>query len=436
MPSNAGPRGAGSKPTKAAASNNTVVSRGTAPGMQQTNNPYALIDQSHENRSPSPSHSLQNGASTLPTGGPTNPAPSVNRKKQKRREKEKAARMAAEQQQPSAKLNTAPQAAKGPYRDVRNGYPESQTPANGFDNGASEYDDADADQYEPAEGDDLYYTDDEGHLNPRTFEPPPNGYLSRTTAQQQPGSKKSKKKNKGKGSPPPHQNYHSSYELPTPYSQHPPPPPPPPRDLVGSARVSSKDRIWNTSTQEERERIKEFWLSLGEDDRRSLVKVEKEAVLKKMKEQQKHSCTCTVCGRKRTAIEEELEVLYDAYYQELEQYANHQQISIVDGTPIMPPHGFRHPMSRYPPPSRHPPPLNYHRASRGRVHVPDDADATDEEFSEEGFEDEAEDGMNVEVGDEDFDSEEPVDEPLPPQANDFFNFGNSLTVQGAPALGK
>jgi len=43
-----------------------------------------------------------------------------------------------------------------------------------------------------------------------------------------------------------------------------------------------------------------------------------------MKEQQKHSCTCVVCGRKRVAIEEELEVLYDAYYEELEQYANHQ----------------------------------------------------------------------------------------------------------------
>ena len=65
----------------------------------------------------------------------------------------------------------------------------------------------------------------------------------------------------------------------------------------------------------------QFWLELGEDERRSLVKVEKEAVLRKMKEQQKHSCSCTVCGRKRTAIEEELEVLYDAYYLELEQFA-------------------------------------------------------------------------------------------------------------------
>ncbi|KZV64642.1 hypothetical protein PENSPDRAFT_160775 [Peniophora sp. CONT] len=84
-------------------------------------------------------------------------------------------------------------------------------------------------------------------------------------------------------------------------------------------------KIWSTSSSEERERIKEFWLGLGESERRGLVRVEKEAVLKKMKEQQKHSCACAVCGRKRSAIEEELEVLYDAYYDELEQYANYQQ---------------------------------------------------------------------------------------------------------------
>ncbi|KAF0513788.1 stress response protein nst1 [Gigaspora margarita] len=60
----------------------------------------------------------------------------------------------------------------------------------------------------------------------------------------------------------------------------------------------------------------------GEEERRSLVK---EDVIKKMKEQQKHSCSCSVCGRKRTAIEEELETLYDAYYEELELYANQQQ---------------------------------------------------------------------------------------------------------------
>ena len=63
--------------------------------------------------------------------------------------------------------------------------------------------------------------------------------------------------------------------------------------------ANANSKIWSTSSTEERERIKEFWLGLGEQDRRNLVKLEKEAVLKKMKEQQRHSCACAVCGRKR-----------------------------------------------------------------------------------------------------------------------------------------
>lgn len=60
------------------------------------------------------------------------------------------------------------------------------------------------------------------------------------------------------------------------------------------------DSFWSsTSNAEERQKIREFWLQLGEEERRSLVKVEKEAVLRKMKEQQKHSCNCSVCGKKR-----------------------------------------------------------------------------------------------------------------------------------------
>lgn len=63
--------------------------------------------------------------------------------------------------------------------------------------------------------------------------------------------------------------------------------------------VNNNSKIWSTSTTEERERIKEFWLSLGEEERRNLVKIEKDTVLRKMKEQQKHQCGCAVCGRKR-----------------------------------------------------------------------------------------------------------------------------------------
>ena len=65
------------------------------------------------------------------------------------------------------------------------------------------------------------------------------------------------------------------------------------------SNANAINKIWSTSSTEERERIKEFWLGLGEQDRRNLVKLEKEAVLKKMKEQQRHSCACAVCGRKR-----------------------------------------------------------------------------------------------------------------------------------------
>lgn len=61
-----------------------------------------------------------------------------------------------------------------------------------------------------------------------------------------------------------------------------------------------KSDIWtSTNYTEERQRIREFWLHLSESERRSLVKVEKEAVLRKMKEQQRHSCNCSVCGKKR-----------------------------------------------------------------------------------------------------------------------------------------
>lgn len=78
--------------------------------------------------------------------------------------------------------------------------------------------------------------------------------------------------------------------------------PRPPANGTAQASPAKNSKIWSTSTSEERERIKEFWLGLGEEERRNLVKIEKEAVLKKMKEQQRHSCMCAVCGRKRSVL--------------------------------------------------------------------------------------------------------------------------------------
>jgi len=63
--------------------------------------------------------------------------------------------------------------------------------------------------------------------------------------------------------------------------------------------ASSSNDIWYRSDAEEKARIREFWLNLGEEERRGLVVLEKEAVLKKMREQQKANCNCSVCGRKR-----------------------------------------------------------------------------------------------------------------------------------------
>ena len=225
------------------------------------------------------------------------------------------------------------------------------------------------------------------------------------------------------------------------FSHAPPPPPPPPlhppalsrpvrRPIISDEglrtlqRRSEKPDIWDTSSLEERARIKEFWLSLGEDERKSLVKIEKEAVLRKMKEQQKHHCSCTVCGRKRTAIEEELEVLYDAYYEELEQYANHGEQLSGNGTPAAPPRRYTQPTTRLPP-DRLPPVVVPRKPSRGRIQeLPDDEDdeyeeeeAGDEEYSEDEY-------------DEDDYSGDDTDELPPNPATDFFTFGNSLTVKG------
>ncbi|GES79064.1 stress response protein nst1 [Rhizophagus clarus] len=148
---------------------------------------------------------------------------------------------------------------------------------------------------------------------------------------------------------------------------------------------SRKDGIWNTNNNEERQRIREFWLQLGEEERRSLVKVEKEAVLKKMKEQQKHSCSCSVCGKKRTAIEAELETLYDAYYEELESYANHQQ-----------------------------------QFGSSNIEYRNDAEFDDDDDDEEYEDDEDEDDEDYEGSEHDSDTRKEF----------FNNFGNSLTVKG------
>ncbi|KAF2086711.1 hypothetical protein K490DRAFT_57620 [Saccharata proteae CBS 121410] len=355
-------------------------------------------------------------APAVPSNGVLVPAippnAGVNRKKAKRRAKQ-AAKLAQEQSEdtdPNASLRNG-HVSQG-QSTVQNGsaLPQASQPTLDYED-----DFEDPDQFEPVDGDDLYYTDDEGQPYTHTYDPnlpPANGHFGDPYASAGATGKKSKKKKRSGYSD------HHGWELPSGSSSgmlpgshvRPPPPPPPPLSSAALRSVqrsaSSKDRIWNTSTQEERERIRDFWLSLSEDERKSLVKIEKEAVLRKMKEQQKHSCSCTVCGRKRTAIEEELEVLYDAYYEELEL----------------------HGQDRLPPDRLNPVRPPYRPEGRIEGELESDEEPEDEDEEEELEEDD--DYSNA----EEYSDEDPEDLPRGGPAADLFNFGNSLTVKVADDL--
>jgi Salt tolerance down-regulator len=331
----------------------------------------------------------------------------VNRKKQKRRQKQ-AARLAAEQHDHNGGLSKPSPDENRYHKD------ESDDDGDIYD-----HDDIDDDDDEPRD-------DRDSNSGPMT-----NGNGTAKTSKSK-KKKKSKTRSISQTFPDESSTSLSAPSATTGRSQ-----PPLPSLPISQSINKPKDRIWNTSTQEERENIKKFWLELGEDERRALVKVEKDAVLKKMKEQQKHSCSCTVCGRKRTAIEEELEVLYDAYYEELEQYANNNQGTFENGAPIIPPprlyhhnlhsldhrHAHTHP---HPHPHSHSHSHSHshhihhhhHHPSHGRVHeIPEDEDDLEDDYDEEDEEEEPY-------------SDDELDDDSRDERADFFAFGNSLTVKG------
>ena len=354
----------------------------------------------------------------------------VNKKKQKRRQKE-AARKAAEQA-PTTILQSADQftnAADHMYQEIKNGMVVSQNTGepDGYHHDGSDF--GDPEQYEPEEEEVMYYREGSHGQYQDPYDPRINGHNIHDYITQDALGGKAKKKKKAKAN----SGFQDEYSMDNPslstqraYQPLPPPPPPPlgqhdPSGTRRPLRNELKDRIWNTSTAEERERIKEFWLSLSEEDRRSLVKVEKEAVLTKMKEQQKHSCSCTVCGRKRTAIEEELEVLYDAYYEELEVYANPKYLSHEHEM-----QSFSNANSMASMPPNPAPQMHNGRSSRGRIQ---ELEEDDEVGDEEGY---SEDEDNEDLSDDELDNQ--TMHPVPSGATDFFNFGRSLTVQGSPGV--
>ncbi|KAH6646189.1 hypothetical protein BKA67DRAFT_583487 [Truncatella angustata] len=350
---------------------------------------------------------LSNPASNEP------PAPTVNRKKQKRREK--AAAKAAAAAEASHGLNGLPSppasTISAPTQRVPMSAPRPDAPHHQQTGTRSHPPAPNGDSWD----DDETESDDDHQL-----------YASRTNgpaahAHSRPPTSKKKKKQRS--------------ALATTVDEF-------AREMgERSAGISRDEKIWNTSSAEERERIKQFWLGLGEDERKSLVKVEKDAVLKKMKEQQKHTCSCTVCGRKRTAIEEELEGLYDAYYEELESFANQPQ-NHPNGPPMLGTPRRLGQMSGLHPP-RSLPATNYsnhHHPSRARIveqfdneddeeEDEDDVDEYSDDLDEEDEEEEEDDEEDDDEEEDDDDDGEPEDIPED-NALDLFNFGQSLTVQG------
>ncbi|EKV05888.1 Stress response protein Nst1, putative [Penicillium digitatum PHI26] len=345
---------------------------------------------------------------TTSTESTVTSAPSVNRKKQKRRQKQ-AARLAAE----NPRAYASGDADLLPTNEQRS-YDEDR-----------EYD-LNAHPHTATDGHYGYASPE--HPREQTTMNGPDGHHATL------GETSKRKKNRKARSNSQNHADRSSTSLSTPSatSSH---PPRPPQSLPYISRFTGKpmknNSIWNQSTLEERENIRTFWFELGEEERRQLVKVEKDAVLKKMKEQQKHSCSCTVCGRKRTAIEEELEVLYDAYYEELEQYANNNQGAFDEGAPIIPPPRLYQPPLR--PPGQHTRTHGQFHPSRSRVQeLPEDND----EDLEEDYDDEEEDDDDEEEEDEEEEDDEELysdedleDDEARAARADFFAFGNSLTVK-------
>jgi len=202
-------------------------------------------------------------------------------------------------------------------------------------------------------------------------------------------------------------------------------------------------KIWTQSSAEDREHMSAFWLGLTDAERRDLVQIEKDAVVKKMKEQHRHACGCAVCGRKKVNIEMELDSLYEQYYEELLIYAANQQAA-AHGRQPAPPGAGPFPGSVEVDASGQVVKFD-HRAPE-RPPEDDEGEASGEDLDEE----EAEDDDDYEDGEEEVHSDDAEmgddveDQPPPPRqsrkppvkaaaprpegAEDFLAFGAGLTT--------
>lgn len=192
---------------------------------------------------------------------------------------------------------------------------------------------------------------------------------------------------------------------------------PPPLKPNGKGKAPANGppaKIWAQSSAEDRENIRQFWHALGEAERRDLVQIEKDAVLRKLKEQHRHSCGCAVCGRKKVSIEHEVDQLYDQYLDDLGSYTAEQRAAI-NGRQPAPPGAGPFPgsvevdatgqITRYD-----------HRAPDPRAVPPDvliGAEESDEYDDEEDYDEEG-DIDDEEVGSDEADAGDDLDDTQPP----------------------
>lgn len=338
-----------------------------------------------------PATSTYNGNGVLTNNDQAPGGQAVNKKKQKRRQK---ALRAASQQQQAPPTDNPPLNGHAPPT-----HPPSLPPS-------VQYEDPNfaADQYGEYDEEEAY-SDEDGQYDYDPSYLPPNGLdMSNGTGN---GTIKKKK---------PKHNATLDHV----YAR--PPPLHPTTEAIRSINRPKYEKIWETNSNEERKRIKQFWLDLPEEKRRSLVNIEKRHVLDKMKEQQKHSCSCTVCGRKRTAIEEELEVLYDRFSTNFNCLlhmgtANERLRRLRDPRIWADPTNIANVSN---------PPLPPHQSSRSRItELADGEDEDGELEDEEDDEDYSEDEYD--------DYSDEIADGAPPGSADFFRFGSDLRIKGQRA---
>ena len=86
----------------------------------------------------------------------------------------------------------------------------------------------------------------------------------------------------------------------------------------GSSTVPGSPGNASAGTQNLRN-MQEFWQMLTDDERAALARVQKDELPKRMKEQQKYTCTCNVCIRRRLVVEDELNSLYEQFIVDMDR---------------------------------------------------------------------------------------------------------------------